>query len=92
MKPQQTLSPMQLEILLHYTYSPDQYPWLDGRPAESRSRILAPLMNAKMLEYAATDPAGDRSLKITEGGLIFIRHILSTPFPKQVWVIPERDK
>lgn len=71
------LTAVQFELLIHYFYTPEQYPGvMDGH-----------------LYKAAYDLMGQELMKsdmrLTEKGLAFVRHILETPLPVHSWQVPE---
>lgn len=74
-----------MEMLLHYYYTPvDVEDALDGQSQNYR--------DIKQLEKAglaklSRNPHG--SWALTERGEVMARHIMETPLPQPVWVIPE---
>lgn len=92
MKPGHTITPMQLEILLHYSYSHVPY---KNRVAVSHPANMVleqeQLLEARfLLETYINDLHG---FKLSGAGKLFVEHILSTPLPERgEWFIPERSQ
>ena len=76
------MTPLELEILLHYYRTPG-YP-----PGRSESEVSATKMWVKqgmLKELTAWDPYNE--LRITPRGKCLIEEILATPFPIQTWKV-----
>jgi hypothetical protein len=73
-------SPMELEIIIHYCYSPKQ--WLDFN--EISQKIHDKLVGNGLLYFI------DGKYKPNESALwAYVDALKKVPFPKQEWVIPK---
>lgn len=74
------MSPSELEVLLHYYYTPVDI--------ENRSDLQSrPVGRFKELGLLAITDTDHRS-HITERGKAYVEAILSLPLPVQIWVTP----
>jgi hypothetical protein len=78
---------IEIEVLLHYFYSPSDHPRIDVPAVQDAVKMLC---KAGMLEEKQM-MNGARYRIIQEAAQPYINKITSIPLPKltQVWVIPE---
>ena len=76
-------TPSNLELLLHCHYSPIPHPRYNA-PAIQEG--IAYLEHNGMIVCVGTP-----MYRPTEKGKAFIQYLLDVPFPKAVWVIPDRE-
>ena len=82
------MTPFEIEVLLHYHYSPHDYPGLDSNPAVMDA--VTKFCQAGILtEWTNRTP---RFYKNDAAMKAYIDTITSIPLPKQVWIIPEQEK
>ena len=82
------ITPLCLEILLHYFWSSEDYQQGDFSALAVREAIDHFRDRTKMLE-AVPDELRHRTYRLTARGHAYIEHILSIPFPECRWEIPE---
>ena len=80
------ISPMELEILLFYYYSPMAY-HRDNVSSKAIQAALDFLINEGMLEETKREGA-QRGYDVSGKGQFYIAYILATPFPVSRWEIP----
>jgi len=70
-------TPNDIEILIHYAVCPEQHPRFEaGAVQETIRRFLGEGIFVKI---------GER-IKVTTKGRVWIKMILDTPYPEQVWM------
>ncbi len=80
-------SPSNLELLLHCYYSPEPHPRINF-PAIQEG--ISFLHRHGMIRVASYDP--DQRCEIwdaTEKGIAYIDHLMTVPFPEQLWIVPD---
>ena len=80
------MSPAEIEIALHFFYSPAEYP----KPSPVSLRTEQALLDAGMIEAA---PAEDRGpgmspYRATEGLRLYVEALGAVPWPAKVWRMP----
>jgi len=83
------MTPLKIEILLHYYSKSGDYPNLDA-PAVAMAieELCTEGILYKRLEFNSEK---ERKIGFTQDALaVYITELLSIPLPKQVWVIPEK--
>jgi len=78
------MSPLQLEILLHYYSKANDYRDGDFGASSVRSDIEA----FKREELLVADPKQDRCYAIGERGRVLVEAVLAVPLPERRWVMP----
>lgn len=86
MSNEQVWTPLQMEILLHYYCSASDFREGDFSAPAVRSAIDS-FAEVEGLLTASSQPEYG-AYEITERGRCLIDHILETPAPVQMWVIP----
>ena len=84
------LSPVELEILLHYHYSPMKYRAPFGLQGWRRVMLAACSRGIASEEISTTLPEG-RTFKLTDRGERWIEMILATPMPVRSWIDPREE-
>jgi hypothetical protein len=87
------VTPLQLEILLHYVYSPHDFREGDFSAPAVREAIDIFRADLKDSPY---DTAGlltkserpGQTYTLSERGRVYIEHLLSQPLPVQTWTVP----
>lgn len=74
-------TPSNLELLLHHYYSPEPHPRRHAPAIRQGERFL-------MLELMIRSTSTEGVWEVTDKGITFIKHLLTVPFPEQVWVMP----
>lgn len=85
------MSPLQICIVLHYYYSPED--WQDGDWNDGQRNTVRGLANMGLIEL---DPRshpinlGYRpgTYRITDRGRFYVEALKATPLPVQVWQMP----
>lgn len=76
------MSPLEVEILLHYFYSPNDHPNVDAPAVQS---AITGFVKKGLLEPTETGVTKWRgNLKALT---IYVNAVCSVPLPKQVWII-----
>lgn len=90
------MTPLELEIILHYHSSPTDLPWcVDDDPAPCRDDTMNGLVGAGLLvrERPQNAPGRDnRQFYPTDKLHAFVEMLCSTPLPQQEWVDPRNLK
>lgn len=76
------MSVIQLEVLLHYHYSPEQWDEAGRRITTSSDNAHESLLKAELLVIVKG------KYSIGERGRVFVNGILATPLPEKRWVMP----
>lgn len=78
------LTPLHLEILIHYHASPHVFP----RSSQCSDNYTRHLVSLGLLENAGVDvfDGCKAPFQLTEKGRAWLERVLSTPMPKQAWV------
>lgn len=82
------MTPLELEILLHYYCKARDYRDGDFSFPAVREAIESFVRYEKLL---VSTPCSDSAYVITDRGKFYVDHLLNQPLPKQVWVIPEGE-
>lgn len=85
------MSPLQICIVLHYYYSPED--WRDGDWSDGARDTVRGIAGMGLIEL---DPRGHPiglgyrpgSYRITERGRIYVEALKGMPLPVQIWQIP----
>lgn len=77
-------SPCSIEVMLHFSYSPDPHPHAE---APDVAEAIVRFMNEGLLKKRLGSDFGLR-LEPTERGRAWVRMICSTPMPVMKWVNP----
>lgn len=85
------MSPLELAILMHYYWSPNDF--RDGD-------FTAPMVRATIERFRDQDEllclnhggVGDATYKLTQRGRVFLDHLMAQPLPVQAWVMPNVDR
>mgnify|MGYP003394036502 CR=1 FL=1 len=80
------MTPLQLEFLLHYFYSPEP-PTGDSYMSAAGQEGLRSLLKENLLSQDREDPT---KYHITERGEVYVKHLLEVPLPVQQWAIPKK--
>jgi hypothetical protein len=80
-----TVSPLYIEIALHYHIHSDDFPILRRESCAGRAAINK-MVGAGLLAHRDT---GARTYEPTEGLRVWIEALCATPFPERRWVMPE---
>lgn len=84
-------TPLEMQILLHYYYSPEDYKQGDYSAPSVREAINSFRdQHGLIREKLEKDSYG--LYEITERGRALVHAALKTPLPVQVWVIPTDDE
>lgn len=75
------MSPLEIEMLLHFHARADAYPW-NGSPAESEA------LQRFRAEGLVMEPVNVDLVKLSERGRAYIRFITTLPLPVANWTIP----
>jgi cytochrome c-type biogenesis protein CcmE len=80
------LTLMQIELVLHYYYSPDEHPYVVAHTAGCQQAING-LLQAGLLERCTDD---HRNFKTTDKATVYVESIRNLPQPvqKTEWVMP----
>lgn len=78
------MTPLHLEILLHYYISPDPFP----RKSATISQYTEDLSAKQLLKQSAFNPT---VFKVTERSELWIKRALETPLPVQRWVWEDEE-
>lgn len=78
------MTPLQIEILLHYHCSPDDYRGGDFS-AQAVKESIVKLVNDRLLERIEAD----RTWELTERGRAMVEFLCAVPLPVAKWVLPE---
>lgn len=79
------MTPLQLEMLLHYYASADDF--RDGDfGAPSVREAIAHFKAAEMLTIS--DGTSNATYSITERGRVYVEAVLAVPMPERRWVMP----
>jgi hypothetical protein len=86
------MSPLQIEIVLHYYYSPED--WRDGEWNDELREMIRDL--AETMALIEIDPRshpiglGYRpgTYRITERGRVYVEALKAMPIPIQTWHVP----
>lgn len=81
-----TLTPVQLEVALHYYYSPELHPQYDESMAFAEAHIV--LVDHGLIQCINKAP-GHVEYRGTTRLAAYIEHILQRPLPVQKWVIEQ---
>lgn len=82
------MSPLQIEILLHYYCSPGDY--RDGD-------FSAPAVRETIDNFRGVDEmlrgceSGSRTYRLTDRGLAYVDALMRLPLPRKVWAMPSLD-
>lgn len=80
------MTPLHLQIALHYHSHPDQHPMLHNAVHREYAEDL---VAAGMLQPGAGGLSGrEVTYHATDGLAVFVEALCSTPFPVQQWVMP----
>lgn len=78
------MTPLQLEILLHYYAKADDYRCGDfGAPS-----VRDAIEHFKREELLESDPTQQRCYTLGERGRVLVEAVLSVPLPERRWVMP----
>lgn len=84
-------TPLEMQILLHYYYSPEDY-----RQGDYSAPAVRQAINSFRDELGLIREKSERDgyglYEITERGRVLVDAALETPLPVQVWVIPKADE
>lgn len=82
------MTPLGVEILLWYSYSPNDFPGLDSIAAQSEIKRFCELGIMKWLPLNSRDT---RKIGIDQDALdVYVNAVLAVPLPKQKWVIENK--
>lgn len=76
-----SMTPIKLEILLHYFACSEPYPRSSAPAVQDAVHFLV----IKDLLATGND---DQPFYVTERGAAYIKHLLTIPFPVKQWIIP----
>ena len=84
------MSPLEIEILLHYYYCPGDYQDGDfSAPAAVQNAIESFRDELNLLEPTQSmDVYHDPHYRITERGRVFVEVLCNMPLPVKQWVMP----
>ena len=88
----QRLTPIQIEILIHYNYSPEDY--RDGdfsAPAVCECIALFLLLNLLEDNQPPRDVNDNSKYRITDRGQAHVEALCSVPLPVNTWVSPIKE-
>ncbi len=94
------MTPLQLEILLHYYTSPEDYPGVSGMRMNGSSEghggmkrggasALKRIQNHGLISATGTGSNVNPFYRITNKGICYVTALLNTPLPVQRWHIPD---
>lgn len=75
------MTPIKLEILLHYYYAYELHP--NSETPAARDAIVYLIASDLLIEGG-----DDQPFDVTERGVAYIKHLLTIPFPVKQWIIP----
>ena len=78
-----SVTPLQLEILLHCYYSPQ--PWRGDRSLTPYKQAIQYFLESEMIEVSGKEY--EEVYDITERGHAYIEAILGLPFPTKTWIV-----
>ena len=85
--------PVQLEVMLHYYYSPVDHPMVESNPpiwTTTRRWFLEAGLLETYPEIKGKPQLNAPVYKITERGRAFVKALCDVPLPVQAWVTPRR--
>lgn len=80
------MTPLLIEMLLHYHYSGVDYREGDFQAPSVREGIDWLRDEARMIEN--DDESRRRTYKLSERGEIYVKALMTVPLPVQVWAMP----
>ena len=83
------MSLLEIEILLHYRWSPHDYREGDLSAPAVREYINRFRDDWNLLEHSTNDPRNTAAYRLTERGQVFVDALCAVPLPVQVWVMPK---
>ncbi len=79
------MSPLYIEIALHYHCRTDDFPRLDAPAVKS---ALIDFVSSGLLRPQSDAPGTRRNYEPTDGLAVWVEALRAVPWPKQVWAIP----
>lgn len=77
---------IELEVLLHYYYSPNDW-HLDRRESPASSKAIERLLRLDLLGRTAGSAPHNSEFVISERGKVLVKALLETPLPVRAWVM-----
>lgn len=85
------MTPLEINIMLHYYYSPDDF--RNGDFSAPAVRCAIDRFKGELgLLTADTQENSSRYYKPTERGEVYIRALMELPLPVQTWVMPTAEQ
>lgn len=82
-----TLTPYEIEIVLHYYYSPEEHPECAGNSPAWRSSVDM-LLAEGVLQLRKEPSQYGATYESTERSRVYIEALKDVPLPVQKWVMP----